>query len=117
MTKNNNVYTMPLKVVPDRRAHYSAEDRRAQFELANKLAGLLSTMTTLTERMNLARTSLEGRMSKLPANDAAANTTSARDAVSLRTWVLRMSSSANLGALRLATHVQAWKDSSHNSPT
>jgi hypothetical protein len=37
-------------------------------------------------------------------------------AVSLRTTVLLMSGSSGLGALRLATHVQAWKNSSLNSP-
>ena len=72
MTKNNNVYTMPLKVVSDPRTNYSAEDRRAQFELANKLASLLSDMTTVIDRMNNTRASLEEQATKLPANDETA---------------------------------------------
>ena len=57
MTKNNKVYTMPLKVVSDPRTNYSAADRRAQFDLANRLAGLLSDMTTVIDRMNSMRPS------------------------------------------------------------
>src|SRR5205085_6373919 len=35
MTKDKNVYTTPLQVISDPRATYTAEDRKANFELAN----------------------------------------------------------------------------------
>jgi photosystem II stability/assembly factor-like uncharacterized protein len=70
MTKNSNVYTLPLKVISDPRSHYSDEDRRAQFELANRLSKMLSDMTAVLERMGTARASIIDRASKLPAGDA-----------------------------------------------
>ena len=37
MTKGDQVYTAPLKVVLDPRAKFTVEDRKAQFDLAMKL--------------------------------------------------------------------------------
>src|SRR5437763_11274304 len=39
LTKDQNVYSTPLQLVADPRARHSAEDRRAQFDLAGKLYG------------------------------------------------------------------------------
>ena len=52
LTKNNNVYTMPLQVITDPRTNYSLEDRKAQLDLATKLSAMLSQMTTVIDRMN-----------------------------------------------------------------
>src|SRR6185436_8269750 len=45
MTKDKQVYTTELQVVADPRSKHSAEDRRAQFDLAMKLYTLLGNMT------------------------------------------------------------------------
>jgi hypothetical protein len=45
MTRGEKVYTEPLKVVLDPRATYTVEDRRAQFELVNRLGALLNHMS------------------------------------------------------------------------
>jgi photosystem II stability/assembly factor-like uncharacterized protein len=70
MTKDNRVYTMPLRVVPDPRTTHTLADRQAQFLLASKLVGMLGDMSFAVERMNGVRASLEDRASKLPAGDA-----------------------------------------------
>jgi len=72
MTKDKNVYTTPLNVVTDPNAHYTVEDRKANFELANKLKTELTDMSFAVEQMNALRTALEQRASKLPATDATA---------------------------------------------
>jgi photosystem II stability/assembly factor-like uncharacterized protein len=69
MTKDKQVYTTELQVVPDPRAKYSAEDRRAQFDLAMKLYDLLGNMTYSVERINNVRLDLDDRAAKLPATD------------------------------------------------
>ena len=69
MTKDKQVYTTELQVVPDPRAKYSAEDRRAQFDLAMKLYDLLGNMTYSVERINNVRLALDDRAAKLPATD------------------------------------------------
>ncbi|MFN2637436.1 MAG: hypothetical protein ABR585_10450 [Gemmatimonadaceae bacterium] len=70
MTKDNQVYTMPLQVVPDPRTTHSMADRQAQFALATRLVTMLGTMSDAVDRMNAARAALEDRASKLPAGDA-----------------------------------------------
>ena len=70
MTKDKNVYTTQLQVVPDPRAKYTAEDRKAQFDLSMKLYEQLGEMTYAVDRINGVRLALEDRASKLPANDA-----------------------------------------------
>jgi hypothetical protein len=59
-----------LQVKPDPRAKHSAEDRKAQFDLALKLYNLLGEMSFLVERINNARLALEARASQLPADDS-----------------------------------------------
>jgi photosystem II stability/assembly factor-like uncharacterized protein len=70
LTKDQNVYTTPLQLVPDPRATYTAEDRKAQFDLAMKLYGSLAEMNTAVNRINGVRLALDDRAAKLPANDA-----------------------------------------------
>jgi len=78
MTKDNQVYTMPLQIVPDPRTTHSMADRQAQFALATKLVSMLGDMSFAVERMNGVRAALEDRASKLPAGDPLA--TRLRDA-------------------------------------
>src|SRR2546428_10682686 len=70
MTKDTAVYTTPLQVVPDPRTKHTAEDRRAQFDLATKLHGTLADMTFAVDRMNGVRQALDDRAAKLPAGGA-----------------------------------------------
>src|SRR6266496_5488710 len=72
LTKDKNVYTTQLNVVPDPRSNATAEDLRAQFDLSMKLYNLLNEMTFAVDRINGVRTSLDDRASKLPPNDAVA---------------------------------------------
>ncbi|HKP47115.1 MAG TPA: hypothetical protein VJT50_10990, partial [Pyrinomonadaceae bacterium] len=69
MTKDKQVYTTPLVVIPDPRSKGSAADRRAQFDLSMKLYDLLGNMTYSVERLNTVRLALEDRAAKLPAGD------------------------------------------------
>src|SRR3989449_1056654 len=52
MSKDKDVYTTQLSVLPDPRARHTAADRQAQFDLAMKLYNLLGDMTFAVERMN-----------------------------------------------------------------
>ena len=72
LTKDKNVYTMPLQVIGDPRASYPAKDRKAQFDLSMKIYNLLGDMTFATERINGVRMALEARAAKLPANEPVA---------------------------------------------
>jgi hypothetical protein len=72
MTKDKDVYTTELRIVPDARTRHTAEDRRAQLDLAVKLSGMLSDMTFAVERMNAVRLALDQRAAKLPTSDALA---------------------------------------------
>ncbi|HWC18903.1 MAG TPA: T9SS type A sorting domain-containing protein, partial [Terriglobales bacterium] len=45
MTKGDKTYTSKLDVVLDPRAKFTVEDRKAQFDLATKLAGMLNHMS------------------------------------------------------------------------
>jgi photosystem II stability/assembly factor-like uncharacterized protein len=69
LTKDKNVYTMPLQVIGDPRANYPVRDRKAQFDLMMKLYHALEDMTFATDRINGVRTALEDRAGKLPAGD------------------------------------------------
>jgi photosystem II stability/assembly factor-like uncharacterized protein len=69
MTKDKNVYTTQLTVTGDPRVKHTAEDRKAQFELAMKLYSLLGDMTFAVDRVNSVRLGLEQRARQLPAND------------------------------------------------
>ncbi len=54
-------FTAPLHVVADPRSTHTLAERRAQFELARKLAGMLNDMTDVVERMNRLRGALDAR--------------------------------------------------------
>ncbi|HEX5706623.1 MAG TPA: hypothetical protein VFX96_04975 [Pyrinomonadaceae bacterium] len=69
MTKDKNVYTTQLQIVPDPRSRHTAADRKAQLDLAMKLHAALGEMTFATERINNLRLALDQRASKLAADD------------------------------------------------
>ncbi len=71
MTKDKEVYTTKLEVLPDPRVKYTAQDRQAQFELSMKLYKLLGEMTFATDRINRTRLALDERAAKMPENDPA----------------------------------------------
>jgi photosystem II stability/assembly factor-like uncharacterized protein len=65
LTKDKNVYTTPLRVIPDPRAKHTEADRKAQFDLAMKLYQNLGEMSTAVNRINSVRLALDDRASKL----------------------------------------------------
>jgi photosystem II stability/assembly factor-like uncharacterized protein len=72
LVDGDNTYTAPLQVVRDPRVTHTPADRKAQFELALKLYGMLGEMTTLVERMNAVRGGLEARAAAMNATDTIA---------------------------------------------
>jgi hypothetical protein len=69
MTKDKEVYSMPLTVVPDSRTTHSLADRRAQFNLSKKLSAMLGEMSVAVDRLNAVRLALDSRAGALPAGD------------------------------------------------
>jgi photosystem II stability/assembly factor-like uncharacterized protein len=69
MTKGDQVYTVPLKVVLDPRAKFTVEDRIAQFELAMKLYKLLGHMSYAAYATQSMRDAANARVEKLSAKD------------------------------------------------
>ena len=70
MTKGDHVYSTKLNVVLDPRATYTVEDRKAQFDLVNRLGGLLNHMSWVVDAMIGVRDASAARAAGLPANDA-----------------------------------------------
>ncbi|MGA2595952.1 MAG: hypothetical protein ABSH09_02960 [Bryobacteraceae bacterium] len=69
MTKDDQVYTTQLKVTLDPRATYTVADRKAQFDLVNRVAGLLNHMSWAVDSIIGLRDQSLARVAKLPAND------------------------------------------------
>lgn len=69
MTKDKEVYTTQLQVMPDPRAKHTPQDRKAQFDLSMKLYNALGEMTFATDRINNLRLALDERASRLPSDD------------------------------------------------
>ncbi len=69
MTKGDQVYTAPLKVVLDPRAKFTLEDRKAQFDLAMKLYKLLGHMSYAVNAIEGVRDSASAGAAKLPEKD------------------------------------------------
>ena len=72
LVDGDHTYTAPLRVIRDPRATHTPADRKAQYDLALKLYGMLGEMTALVDRMNGIRAELEARASALTASDTAA---------------------------------------------
>jgi hypothetical protein len=71
ITKDEQVYTTKLNVTLDPRATYTVEDRKAQFELVNRLAGLLNHMSWGVDAIITVRDQALADAAKLPADDSA----------------------------------------------
>ena len=69
ITKDKGVYTAKLVVAADPRSKHTVADRKAQYDLANKLHKSLGAMTNSVERINVVRNALNDRIAKLPKND------------------------------------------------
>ena len=69
LTKAGEVYTMPLEIGLDRRATFSVEDRKKQFDAATRVSGLFGRMSVLVAKLNAIRGVAEQLGEKLPAKD------------------------------------------------
>jgi photosystem II stability/assembly factor-like uncharacterized protein len=69
MTKGDQVYTAPLKVVLDPRAKYTVEDRKAQFELAMRLYKMMGHMSYGVSAIEGIRDDANARAAKLTEKD------------------------------------------------
>jgi photosystem II stability/assembly factor-like uncharacterized protein len=72
MSKGDQVYTTRLDVVMDPRARYTLEDRRAQFELVNRLSQMLNHMSWAVDAIIAVRDQANQRAAKLPKGDVLA---------------------------------------------
>ncbi|MFL5357293.1 VPS10 domain-containing protein [Archangium sp.] len=70
LTKGDKVYETKLDIGLDRRAAYTLEDRKAQFDAAMRVHAMFGEMTDLTERIQFVRTSAGRLAEKLPEKDA-----------------------------------------------
>jgi hypothetical protein len=70
MTKGDQTYTTQINVALDPRAKYTVEDRRAQFELVNRLSGLLNHMSWLVDAIIAVRDGATQNAASLPARDS-----------------------------------------------
>ncbi len=69
MTKGEHTYTTELNVVLDPRVPYNAIDRKAQFDLAMRLAGMLNHMSWAVDAIVGVRDGAMQRAQRLPADD------------------------------------------------
>ena len=69
MTKGDKVYTTQLNVVLDPRAKFTVEDRRAQFELVERLGAQLNHMSWAVDAIIGVRDDALARAGGLPEND------------------------------------------------
>ncbi|MGA8152021.1 MAG: glycosyl hydrolase [Terriglobales bacterium] len=70
MTKGEQVYTEPLKVVLDPRARFSLEDREAQFDLTMKVYKTIEHMSYGVSAIEGVRDDANARASKLQEKDS-----------------------------------------------
>ena len=61
MTKDKDVFTQQLEVLPDPRSTATMDDRKAQWDLSMKLYNLLGDMTYAVEKINGVRLALDQR--------------------------------------------------------
>jgi len=70
MTRGDQVYTTQLHVTLDPRAKFTVEDRKAQFELVTRLAGLLNHMSWAVDAIIQVRDTALARAARLQQGDA-----------------------------------------------
>ncbi|MFL5331258.1 MAG: VPS10 domain-containing protein [Gemmataceae bacterium] len=80
LTKDNDESTTQLSLAPDPRSTHTAEDRRAQFDLAQKVYQNLRDMTFAVERIDTVRLALDERAGHLPQTDPVAKSLRAASA-------------------------------------
>jgi hypothetical protein len=71
MTKGDKTYTTKIDVVMDPRATYTMADRKAQFDLVNKLGGMLNRMSWAVDNMVAVRNQASARAAKLKGDPLA----------------------------------------------
>ena len=71
LIKGKDTFTSKVKLMPDPRATYTAEDRKAQHVTVTRLYGMMGELTYLHDRVMDARTQTLARLDKLPAKDGA----------------------------------------------
>jgi hypothetical protein len=69
LTPGADVVETKLAIGLDRRAPYTAADRKAQFDAVMKAHGLFGDMTRLTTRIDAAREAVHERIKGLPGTD------------------------------------------------
>jgi photosystem II stability/assembly factor-like uncharacterized protein len=69
LIKGNQTYTTQMNVVLDPRAKYTVEDRKAQFEMVNRIGGQLNHMSWLVDAILAVRDGAAQDASKLPQKD------------------------------------------------
>ena len=72
LTRGSEVVETKLAIGLDRRATYSAADRKVQFDAVMKAHALFGDMTKLAARIDAARQAVNERLKGLPGNDALA---------------------------------------------
>ncbi|MEW6367815.1 MAG: sialidase [Acidobacteriota bacterium] len=70
LTKGEDVYETKLEIGLDRRATFTVEDRKAQFDAAMRVHGLFGAMSDLVDRITAARVMAGQSAGKLPTTDA-----------------------------------------------
>src|SRR5438270_6465715 len=70
MTKGDKVYTTQLNVALDPRAKYTVEDRKAQFDLASRLGGMLNHMSWAVDSVIGVRDDANAKLAGLKSGDA-----------------------------------------------
>ncbi|HET7843453.1 MAG TPA: hypothetical protein VFL14_04835 [Xanthomonadales bacterium] len=69
MTKNKQVYEMPLEVGLDRRTGFTAADRKAQYDAAMRVHGMFGEMSGLMARINAVREQANAIAAQAPEGD------------------------------------------------
>jgi photosystem II stability/assembly factor-like uncharacterized protein len=90
LTKGKQVYETPLVVGLDRRADYSVEDRKAQYEASMRIHALFGRMTDLTDRIVYLSEAAGAAAEGLEAKDGLRTDLEAlaTDAAALRTRIV-----------------------------
>ncbi len=70
LTKGGVAYTMPIVVGLDRRATFTAADRKRQFDAANRVKTMFARMSMLAGKITSLRASAATDVAKLSAGDA-----------------------------------------------
>ncbi len=69
LTRGEKVYTAPLEIAMDPRARYTLDDRRAQFDLAQKIAGMLNRMSETVTSILRVRDAANARAARVDSSD------------------------------------------------